>query len=56
MVLYVASTGITTLLLPRGRTAHSQFHIPLAVTDTSICNIAQGTHLAELIKQTSLII
>ena len=56
MVLCVASSGIAPLLLPGGRTAHSRFHIPLAVTDTSICNIAGGTYLAKLIKQTSLII
>ena len=37
--LCVASSGITSLLLDGGRTAHSTFHIPLAVNETSTCNV-----------------
>ena len=56
IVLAVASCGIAALLLQGGRTAHSRFHIPLILTDESTCDIKQGTHLAELINNTSLII
>ncbi|GJZ46103.1 DNA helicase [Tanacetum coccineum] len=35
IVLVVASSGIASLLLPAGRTAHSRFKIPLDLTDTS---------------------
>ncbi|XP_031127601.1 uncharacterized protein LOC116029697 [Ipomoea triloba] len=56
MVLNVASSGITSLLLPGGRTAHSRFAIPIAVNRDSTCNISQGSHLAELLIQAKLII
>ncbi|XP_019263781.1 PREDICTED: uncharacterized protein LOC109241497 [Nicotiana attenuata] len=41
IVLTVASSGIASLLLPGGRTAHSRFAIPLNVTGDSTCNIKQ---------------
>ncbi|KAH1246587.1 hypothetical protein GmHk_06G016637 [Glycine max] len=56
IVLTVASSGIASLLLPRGRTAHSKFKIPVPTFDDSICNIDQGSELAELLKVTKLII
>ncbi|XP_028784301.1 uncharacterized protein LOC114740311 [Neltuma alba] len=56
IVLTVASSGIASLLLPNGKIAHSQFAIPLAITEDSVCNIKQGTPLAELLIQASLII
>ncbi|XP_056698529.1 uncharacterized protein [Spinacia oleracea] len=56
IVLAVASSGITTLLLPSGRTAHSRFKIPLILSENSCCNIEQGSGLAELIRRTKLII
>lgn len=56
IVLTVASCGIAALLLHGGRTAHSRFHIPLIVTEESTCDIKQGSHLAELLKKTSLIL
>ncbi|XP_019457532.1 PREDICTED: ATP-dependent DNA helicase PIF1-like [Lupinus angustifolius] len=56
IVLTVASSGIASLLLPRGRTAHSKFKIPIPTFDNYVCNIHQGTELAELLKQTKLII
>lgn len=34
-VLVVVSSGIASLLLPSGRTAHSRFNIHLLVTDGS---------------------
>ena len=56
IVLAVASSGIAALLLQGGRTAHSRFHIPINITEESTCEIKQGSHLAELVKKTSLIL
>ncbi|XP_047943100.1 ATP-dependent DNA helicase pfh1-like [Salvia hispanica] len=56
IVLNVASSGIASLLLPGGRTAHSRFKIPINVTKDSFCWIKQGSSLAELIVRTRLII
>jgi hypothetical protein len=56
IVIAVASSGIAALLLPGGRTAHSRFQIPINVTDSSTCAFKQGSQIAELMKQASLII
>nr|GEX75019.1 DNA helicase [Tanacetum cinerariifolium] len=56
IVLAVASSGVASILLPAGRTAHSRFKLPLDLTDTSICSIKKNTQLITLIKETSLII
>ncbi|KAL6521972.1 hypothetical protein OROMI_031849 [Orobanche minor] len=57
IVLPVASSGIASLLLPKGRTAHSRFGIPLLVDEKSYCNkIKLGTEMTELLKKTKLII
>lgn len=56
IVLNVASSGIASLLLPGGRTAHSRFAIPLNLTEDSTCNIKQNSALAELIVKSTLII
>nr|ADB85380.1 putative retrotransposon protein [Phyllostachys edulis] len=56
IVLTVASSGVASLLLPGGRTAHSRFKIPIDVDETSICDIKRGTMLAELIKTACVVI
>ncbi|XP_042059616.1 uncharacterized protein LOC121804142 [Salvia splendens] len=56
IVLNVASSGIASLLLPGGRTAHSRFKIPINVNEDSMCNIKPGGALAELIVRAKLII
>ncbi|XP_071697343.1 uncharacterized protein [Rutidosis leptorrhynchoides] len=56
IVLAVASSGIASLLLPGGRTAHSRFVIPLELMENSTCGIKQNTHLAELMHEVRLII
>ncbi|XP_057248262.1 uncharacterized protein LOC125493694 [Beta vulgaris subsp. vulgaris] len=57
IVLPVASSGIASLLLPRGRTAHSRFGIPLNVNENSTCaGIRPGSELADLLIKTKLII
>src|ERR1051325_6066624 len=56
IVLNVASSGIASLLLPGGRTAHSRFKIPVPCTESSICDIAKKSDLAGLLEKTKLII
>lgn len=55
-VLCVASSGIAALLLPGGRTAHSRFKIPIAVTESSICGIKKNSDLAVLLRNTAVVI
>ena len=52
----MASSGVASLLLPKGRTAHSRFKIPFDITDASTCSVKRGTMLAELLQVTALII
>ncbi|KAK9071760.1 hypothetical protein SSX86_008189 [Deinandra increscens subsp. villosa] len=56
IVLNVASSGIASLLLTGGRTAHSRFRIPLKLTEDSICRIKPDSDVASLLEKTSLII
>ncbi|OMO99938.1 DNA helicase PIF1, ATP-dependent [Corchorus olitorius] len=56
IVLAVASSGIASLLLPGGRTAHSRFKLPLNVDKWSTCEIKKGTQLAKLLLETNLVI
>lgn len=56
IVLTVASSGIASLLLPGGRTAHSKFKIPVPTEENSTCNIEYDSDHAELLQQTKLII
>jgi hypothetical protein len=55
-VLAVASSGIASLLLLGGRTAHSRFKISIDLHDESICNITQQMKVAELVHKVNLII
>ena len=58
IALAVASTGIASCLLPGGRTAHAMFKLPLDLTrkEAPTCNISKGSGLAQVLKQTSLIV
>ena len=56
IALAVASSRITALLLPGGRTTYSRFHIPINVNDDSTCDIKQRTQAAELLSKTSIIL
>ncbi len=53
-MLTVASSGIASLLLPGGRTAHSRFKIPIDLHDESTCNITQQMKVAELVRKANL--
>ena len=52
----MASSGVASLLLPGGRTAHSRFKIPFNLHEDSTCTISHGSELALLLQNTSLII
>ncbi|XP_024964285.1 uncharacterized protein LOC112504569 [Cynara cardunculus var. scolymus] len=56
IVLNVASSGIASLLLTGGRTAHSRFHIPLILNEDSLCQMKPDSDVASLINKTTLII
>ncbi|GKE44255.1 DNA helicase, partial [Tanacetum coccineum] len=56
IVLAVASSGIASLLLPAGRTAHSRFKLPLDLTNKSICHAKKHSQLANLLIEIDLII
>lgn len=56
IVVNVASSGIASLLLPGGRTAHSRFSIPLLIKETSTCTIKKQSPKAELLQKAKLII
>lgn len=55
-MINVAPSGITSLLLPEGRTVQSRFAIPLNLAEDSTCNIKQGSPLAKLTIKAKLII
>ncbi|GJU24895.1 DNA helicase [Tanacetum coccineum] len=56
IVLAVTSSGIASLLLPSGRTAHSIFKLPLKLTKESLCRITKNTQLGKLLADTDLLI
>ncbi|PIA42625.1 hypothetical protein AQUCO_02000220v1 [Aquilegia coerulea] len=56
IVIMVASSGIASLLLTGGRTAHSTFKISFEVLDDFVCSVTKQTIHAELFKRAKLII
>jgi ATP-dependent DNA helicase PIF1 len=53
----VGSSGITTLLLDGGCTAHSRFKIPMqGLNSTSTCYISRDSELAALLQAAALIV
>ncbi|XP_010495644.1 PREDICTED: uncharacterized protein LOC104772765 [Camelina sativa] len=56
IMLNTASSGIASLLLEGGRTAHSRFGIPLEVHETSMCRMSRSSDLGELVQEAKLII
>ncbi|KAJ1687074.1 hypothetical protein LUZ63_018464 [Rhynchospora breviuscula] len=56
VVLTVASSGLSSLLLDGGVTAYSRFKIPLKLREGSTCDIKKNTNLVELLRETALII
>ena len=56
IALCVASTGLASLLLSGGRTAHSRFKISIPCHEQSTCNIKKDDLNHQLLQQTALII
>ncbi|KAJ3684336.1 hypothetical protein LUZ61_013500 [Rhynchospora tenuis] len=56
IVLTVASSGLSSLLLQGGVTGYSRFKIPLKLREGSTCERKKNTNLAQLLRETSLII
>nr|GEW31279.1 ATP-dependent DNA helicase PIF1-like [Tanacetum cinerariifolium] len=56
IVLNIASSGITALLLEDKCTTHSIFAIPINIVKYSMCYIPADSDLADLIRQAKLII
>nr|XP_009797051.1 PREDICTED: uncharacterized protein LOC104243546 [Nicotiana sylvestris] len=56
IALATASSGVAASLLPRGRTAHSRFKIPIDVNGIFSCNISKQSSLASLIRDAKLIV
>jgi len=56
IALCVASSGIASLLLEGGRTAHSTFKIPIPAIETSIAGIKRNTLMHDVLKHTKIII
>ncbi|XP_026410263.1 ATP-dependent DNA helicase PIF7-like [Papaver somniferum] len=56
IVLTVASSGIASLLLDGGRTAHSTFKIPFNVQEDSNIGISKDSEYAQLLKEVRFVI
>ena len=56
IVLCVASSGISAILLIGGRTVHSRFKVPIPCNETTFCNIPKNSQLAKLIREADLVI
>ncbi|XP_058765892.1 uncharacterized protein LOC131639412 [Vicia villosa] len=54
--LTVATSGIASLLLPGGRTAHSKFKLPVPCVENSTCKINFNDPSAGLLREAKLII
>ena len=55
VAIAVASSGIASILLQGGRTAHSRFKIPLNATAQSSCSVSKKSNLVDLFVVTKLI-
>ncbi|RYQ88843.1 hypothetical protein Ahy_B09g095799 [Arachis hypogaea] len=56
IVINVTSSGIASLLLPGGKTAHSMFNIPVELTEDTICRIKKDSPKAKVFRLADLII
>ncbi|XP_057720182.1 uncharacterized protein LOC130934650 [Arachis stenosperma] len=56
IVINVASSGIASLLLPGGKTAHSMFNISVELTEDTVCQIKKDSPKVEVVRLADLII
>ncbi|KAG8655613.1 hypothetical protein MANES_04G058328v8 [Manihot esculenta] len=55
IALATATYGVAASIMPRGRTAPSQFNIPLSPTESSMCGISKQSGQAKLLRTEKLI-
>ncbi|PWZ23284.1 ATP-dependent DNA helicase PIF1 [Zea mays] len=51
-----ATSGVAASIMPRGRTAHSLFKIPLTIDDGAVCSFTKQSGTAKFLWKASLII
>ena len=56
IAIAIATSGITTSILSRGRTTHLRFKILIKIGDNSMCNFMKQSGTIELLRRASLII
>jgi len=56
IILNTSSSGITTFLLPGGRTAHSTLTVPIEINEASSLTMEKDTPRADLVRAAKLII
>ena len=56
IALSMASTGIASILLDGGQTAHTTLKLPLNPNSTSMCNFSVNSSMSDLIKKTQLFV
>ncbi|GBO43139.1 hypothetical protein AVEN_121655-1 [Araneus ventricosus] len=56
IVVPIAWTGITAIILEGGRTSHSRFKLPVPILDNSSCSIGHNTEDGGFLKAVKLII
>ncbi|KAF5187279.1 Atp-dependent dna helicase pif1 [Thalictrum thalictroides] len=56
IALATATSGIASIMMPGGRTAHSRFKIPIPTLPTSTCRISKQSDEGILLHETTLII
>ncbi|KAL7099021.1 hypothetical protein ACP275_09G055800 [Erythranthe tilingii] len=56
IAIATATSGVAAAIMPRGRTAHSCFKIPIDATDSTECNISKQSGTADLFCKAKLLI
>ncbi|WVZ80677.1 LOW QUALITY PROTEIN: hypothetical protein U9M48_028134 [Paspalum notatum var. saurae] len=56
IAMATATSGVAASIIPKGRTAHSRFKIPLTIYDGLSCSFTKQSGTAKLLKEASLFI
>ena len=56
IAIATATSEIAASIMPRDRTAHSMFKIPIKLEDNSVCNFTKQNGIVALLREASLII
>jgi len=56
IALATTTSGVAASIMPRGRTTHSRFKVPLRLDNTSICGFTKQSTTAKILQAASLII